>query len=88
MKMAVQRIQAEATEELKRVSGAALRREKEHEEIINKFQVKIMTVFSTCGVHVHSLNLDLIIQEDEKERSTLVETLRSKLVLFITIPKS
>ncbi|KAH6779791.1 hypothetical protein C2S52_011028 [Perilla frutescens var. hirtella] len=38
MKMAIQRIQAEATEELKRVSEAALKREKEQEEIINKLQ--------------------------------------------------
>lgn len=42
MKMAIQRIQAEATEELKRASEAAMRREKEQEEIINKLQVKIM----------------------------------------------
>lgn len=38
MKMAIQRIQAEATQELKRVSEASLRREKEQEEIINKLQ--------------------------------------------------
>ncbi|XP_057807426.1 uncharacterized protein LOC131022064 isoform X2 [Salvia miltiorrhiza] len=55
MRMAIQRIQAEATEELKRVSETAMRREKEQEEIINK------------------------LQEKEKERCTLVETLRSKL---------
>ncbi|KAL1548700.1 golgin subfamily B member 1-like isoform X2 [Salvia divinorum] len=55
MKMAIQRIQAEAMEELKRVSETAMRREKEQEEIINK------------------------LQEAEKEKCTLVETMRSKL---------
>lgn len=59
MKMAIQRMQAEATEELKRVSGAALRREKEQEEIINKFQVNIMKL-SAYGFHVQSLNVNLI----------------------------
>lgn len=55
MKMAIQRIQAEAAQELTRVSEAALRLEKEQEDIINK------------------------LQEAEKERCTLVESLRSKL---------
>ncbi|KAL0428996.1 UNVERIFIED_CONTAM: hypothetical protein Sradi_0525600 [Sesamum radiatum] len=55
MKMAVQRVQAEATEEITRVSECALRREKELQEMINK------------------------LQEAEKERCSLVETLRSKL---------
>lgn len=45
MKMAIQRVQAEATQEIKRVSDAALRREKEQEEMINKLQVKIMDLF-------------------------------------------
>lgn len=39
MKMAIQRIQAEAAQELTRVSEAALRLEKEQEDIINKLQV-------------------------------------------------
>ncbi|KAL1543442.1 myosin heavy chain, non-muscle-like isoform X4 [Salvia divinorum] len=55
MKMAMQRIQAETTEELKQVSETATRREKELEEIINK------------------------LQEVEKEKCTMVETLRFKL---------
>ncbi|GFP82282.1 hypothetical protein PHJA_000371400 [Phtheirospermum japonicum] len=55
MKVALQRVQAEATEEIKRVSDAALRREKEQQEMINK------------------------LQEADKERCSLVETLRSKL---------
>ncbi|KAL0379642.1 UNVERIFIED_CONTAM: hypothetical protein Sangu_0028500 [Sesamum angustifolium] len=38
MKMAVQRVQAEATEEITRVSECALRREKELQEMINKLQ--------------------------------------------------
>ncbi|KAL0464670.1 UNVERIFIED_CONTAM: hypothetical protein Slati_0354600 [Sesamum latifolium] len=54
MKMAVQRVQAEATEEITRVSECALRREKELQEMINKLQA-------------------------EKERCSVVETLRSKL---------
>lgn len=61
MKMAIQRIQAEATEELKRVSGAALRREKEREEIINKFQVNIMNL-SAYVFHIQSLNVNLIFR--------------------------
>ncbi|KAL7121176.1 hypothetical protein ACP275_02G167000 [Erythranthe tilingii] len=55
MKMAIQRVQAEATEEIQRASDSALRREKEQQEMINK------------------------LQEAEKERCLLVETLRSKL---------
>lgn len=39
MKMALQRVQAEATEEIKRLSDGALRREKELQEMINKLQV-------------------------------------------------
>ncbi|KAK6160349.1 hypothetical protein DH2020_003730 [Rehmannia glutinosa] len=38
MKMAIQRVQADATEEIKRVSDGALRREKEQQEMINKLQ--------------------------------------------------
>ncbi|XP_042050393.1 uncharacterized protein LOC121795835 isoform X1 [Salvia splendens] len=38
MKMAIQRVQAEAMEELKRVSETAMRREKEQEDVINKLQ--------------------------------------------------
>ncbi|XP_071716551.1 uncharacterized protein [Rutidosis leptorrhynchoides] len=52
---AIQRVKAEAQEELKRLSDASLRREHEQQEIINK------------------------LQESEKERCLLVETLRSKL---------
>ncbi|KAL3829586.1 hypothetical protein ACJIZ3_018388 [Penstemon smallii] len=55
MKMSIQRVQAEAAEEIKRVSDGALRREKEQQEMINK------------------------LQDVEKERTSLVETLRSKL---------
>lgn len=51
----IQRVKAEAQEELKRLSDASLRRENEQQEIINK------------------------LQESEKERCSLVETLRSKL---------
>ncbi|XP_076919701.1 uncharacterized protein LOC143580611 [Bidens hawaiensis] len=51
----VQRVEAEAQEELKLLSDASLRRENEQQEIINK------------------------LQESEKERCSLVETLRSKL---------
>nr|GEV14842.1 myosin-11 isoform X2 [Tanacetum cinerariifolium] len=51
----IQRVKAEAQEELKRFSDASLRRENEQQEIINK------------------------LQESEKERCLLVETLRSKL---------
>ncbi|KAM7472121.1 hypothetical protein LguiA_010304 [Lonicera macranthoides] len=38
LKSSIQRVQAEAQEELKRISDAALRREKEQQEIINKLQ--------------------------------------------------
>ncbi|KAF8380409.1 hypothetical protein HHK36_027895 [Tetracentron sinense] len=55
LKLALQRAQSEAQEELKRQSDAALRREREQKEVINK------------------------LQESEKERCLLVETLRSKL---------
>ncbi|XP_030489844.2 LOW QUALITY PROTEIN: uncharacterized protein LOC115706365 [Cannabis sativa] len=55
LKSAVQRALSEAKEELKRSSDAALRREKEQQEVINK------------------------LQESERERCLLVETLRSKL---------
>ncbi|KAL6569408.1 hypothetical protein OROMI_013922 [Orobanche minor] len=55
MKLALQRVRAEAMEEIKRVSDGALRREKEQQEMIYK------------------------LQETEKERCSLVETLRSKL---------
>ncbi|KAI3756845.1 hypothetical protein L1987_56668 [Smallanthus sonchifolius] len=51
----IQRVKAEAQEELKRLSDASLRRENEQQEIINK------------------------LQESEKERCSLVETLRLKL---------
>ncbi|XP_076910436.1 uncharacterized protein LOC143568085 isoform X1 [Bidens hawaiensis] len=51
----VQRVKSEAQEELKLLSDAALRRENEQQEIINK------------------------LQESEKERCSLVETLRFKL---------
>lgn len=39
LKAAVQRAQLEAEEELKRLSDAALRREREQQEVINKLQV-------------------------------------------------
>ncbi|KAM7508735.1 hypothetical protein LguiA_019188 [Lonicera macranthoides] len=55
LKASIQRVQAEAQEELKRVSDNALRREKEQQEIINK------------------------LQESEKQTSSQVEILRSKL---------
>ncbi|GAB2224196.1 hypothetical protein Drorol1_Dr00004947 [Drosera rotundifolia] len=55
MRMAVQRVQSEAEEELKRASEASVRRERELEEVIIK------------------------LQESERERSSLVEGLRSKL---------
>ncbi|KAK9058960.1 hypothetical protein SSX86_021578 [Deinandra increscens subsp. villosa] len=51
----IQRVKAEAQEELKRLSDTSLRRENEQQEIINK------------------------LQESEKERCSLVETLRYKL---------
>ncbi|KAH9627441.1 hypothetical protein KSS87_006132 [Heliosperma pusillum] len=55
LKSAVQKVASEAQEELKRASDVALRREREQQEVINKFQ------------------------ESEKESSSLVESLRSKL---------
>nr|AZL19389.1 transcription factor MYB18 [Diospyros kaki] len=55
LKTSIQRVQAEAQEELKRLSDTALRRDREQQEVINK------------------------LQELEKERCVLVETLRSKL---------
>ncbi|PON35220.1 TSC-22 / Dip / Bun [Parasponia andersonii] len=55
LKAALQRALSEAREELKRSSDAALRREREQQEVINK------------------------LQESERERCLLVETLRSKL---------
>ncbi|KAL2477940.1 SMAD/FHA domain-containing protein [Forsythia ovata] len=55
LKASIQRVQAEAEEEIKRISDAALRREREQQELVNK------------------------LQEAEKERCSLVETLRSKL---------
>ncbi|KAK6920247.1 Forkhead-associated (FHA) domain [Dillenia turbinata] len=55
LKAAIHRAQLEAQDELNRVADAALRREKEQQEVINK------------------------LQESEKERCLLVETLRSKL---------
>lgn len=39
LKAAVQRIQSEAQEELKRLSDASLRQEREQQEVINKLQV-------------------------------------------------
>lgn len=39
LKAAVQRAQSEAEEELKRLSDASLRREREQQEVINKLQV-------------------------------------------------
>ena len=39
LKTSIQRIQSEAEEELKRVSDAALKREKEQQEVISKLQV-------------------------------------------------
>lgn len=56
MKMAIQRVQAEATEEIKRVSKCALRREKEQQEMINKLQVKIMNLSYACGFSSAALN--------------------------------
>lgn len=41
LKMSIQRVQAEAAEELQRAIDSALRREKEQEEIINKLQAMI-----------------------------------------------
>ncbi|KAK6804428.1 hypothetical protein RDI58_002212 [Solanum bulbocastanum] len=55
LKTSTQRVQAEAQEEIRRLSESAIKREKEQQEIINK------------------------LQEDEKERCLLMETLRSKL---------
>ncbi|XP_019159518.1 PREDICTED: golgin subfamily A member 8J isoform X2 [Ipomoea nil] len=55
LKASIQRVQAEAQEEIKRHSDAALRREKEQQEMIYK------------------------LQESEKERCSLVETMRLKL---------
>lgn len=55
LKASTQRIQSEAEEELKRVSDAASRREREQQDVISK------------------------LQESEKEYSSLVESLRSKL---------
>ncbi|XP_024019022.1 stress response protein NST1 isoform X1 [Morus notabilis] len=55
LKTAVQRALSEAEEEIKRSSDAALRREREQQEVINK------------------------LQESERDRCLLVETLRSKL---------
>ncbi|XP_038902427.1 uncharacterized protein LOC120089050 isoform X4 [Benincasa hispida] len=55
LKAAVQKAHAEAQDELKRLSDAASKREREQQEVINK------------------------LQEGEKERCLLVETLRSKL---------
>lgn len=42
-KAAVQKAHAEAQDELKRLSDAALRREREQQEVINKLQVSIST---------------------------------------------
>lgn len=55
LKTSTQRVQAEAQEEIRRLSESAIKREKEQQEIINK------------------------LQEDEKERCSLMESLRSKL---------
>ncbi|PSS21599.1 Myosin-2 heavy chain like [Actinidia chinensis var. chinensis] len=55
LKTSIQRVQAEAQEEVKRLSDTSLRREREQQELINK------------------------LQELEKERCLVVETLRSKL---------
>lgn len=55
LKTSTQRVQAEAQDEIRRLSESAIKREKEQQEIINK------------------------LQEDEKERCLLMETLRSKL---------
>lgn len=41
VKTSIQRVQAEAQEEIKRLSESAVRREKEQQEIINKLQVEI-----------------------------------------------
>ncbi|KAL2468997.1 SMAD/FHA domain-containing protein [Forsythia ovata] len=55
LKASIQRVQVESEEEIKRISDAALGREREQQELINK------------------------LHEAEKERCSLVETLRSKL---------
>ncbi|GAB4861877.1 hypothetical protein Ancab_037132 [Ancistrocladus abbreviatus] len=55
MKAAIQKVQSEAQDELKRLSDAALRREREQQEVITK------------------------LQESERESSSLLESLRSKL---------
>ena len=39
LKTLIQRVQAEAQEELKRLSDTALRRDREQQEVINKLQV-------------------------------------------------
>lgn len=55
LKTSIQKVQAESQEEMKRLSDASLRREKEKQELIHK------------------------LQESEKERSSMVLILRSKL---------
>lgn len=41
LKTSIQKVQAESQEEMKRLSAAALRREKEQQELIHKLQVAI-----------------------------------------------
>ena len=44
LKISIQRIQAEAQEEMKRLSDAAAKREKEQQEVINKLQVQTVSL--------------------------------------------
>ena len=56
LKAAVQRAQLEAQEELQRLSGVALKREKEQQEVINKLEVRVIFLclhgFPSCVIYL------------------------------------
>lgn len=61
LKISIQRIQAEAQQELQRLSDAAEKREKEQQEMINKLQVligvsRLFLSFFRCSVVCSSLH--------------------------------
>ncbi|KAK2994304.1 hypothetical protein RJ640_024027 [Escallonia rubra] len=90
LKASVQRVQSEAQEELKRVSDAASRREKEQQEVINKLQedTRQKLVISdnkvrqleaqTCELQLASANGIKRVEELEHEARKLRKALESE----------
>lgn len=89
LRAAVQKAQSEAQEELKRLSDAALRRETEQQEVINKLQVmKGSMLFEGYElIRLKDVNneyeiLCILIQIVEKQSSSQVDSLKLKLVRY------